>query len=107
MSGPQFRRDDQVDQFPANSSFAPVTEKTLSRDVPFADPTVITDDDDAIESGIENGLIVLFAGSQVVLPFAGELPHHRSNKIVEELVNERFGFSPRQMIEFLDLAGET
>ena len=107
MSGTQFRRNDQVDQFPANSSFAPVTEKTLSRDIPFTDPTVITNDDDAIERGIEDGLAVLFAGSEVVLLFPGELPHHCSNKVVEKLVNERFGFSPRRMIELLDVASET
>ena len=107
MSCAQFRRNDQVDQFPADSSFARVTEKTLSCDIPFTHAAVVADDDDAIECGIEDCLAVLFAGGEIVLLFACELLNCCGNEIVEERVNERLGFSARRGIEFLDIASET
>src|SRR5438067_4575646 len=107
MSCAQFRRNDQVDQFPADSSFARVTEKTLSCDIPFTHAAVVADDDDAIECGIEDCLAVLFAGGEIVLLFACELLDCCGNEIVEERMNERLGFSPRRGIEFLDIASES
>jgi hypothetical protein len=91
MSGSQRRRNDQVNQFSPYCALTRVTEKTFGCNVPFPDATVIANDDDAIERGIEDGLAILFAGSEVLFLFARELLHCFENQLVKELVDDSLG----------------
>ena len=88
MSGSQLRRNNQVDQFSPDCALARVPEKTFGCNVPFPDTTVIANDDDAIERGIQDGLAILFAGGEVILLFARELLHRLENQLVKELVDD-------------------
>src|SRR5438067_11811861 len=91
MSGPQFPRDNQIRHFLAHRLRARITEQTLGRDVPFLHATVIANDNDAIECGIEDRLAVLLTAGELLLLLRSELLCRFYHKDVKKMVTDSHG----------------